>query len=203
MELTGRLVRKKMNDVILKRLAALREKMRKEGIDVYLVPTEDFHSSEYVGEYFKCRRFLTGFTGSAGTAVVTGDEARLWTDGRYFLQASQQLEGTSIELMKMGEKDVPSIEEYLKKTMKAGQTLGFDGRTVNAAWADELAEKLGSGITLRGDVDLVGEIWEDRPPMSAEPVWELEEKWAGKSRREKLSALRKSAARATFRQGRS
>ena len=183
-----------MNDLIVGRLALLRKRMQEEGIDAYMVPTEDFHSSEYVGEYFKCRKFLTGFTGSAGTAVVTMDEARLWTDGRYFLQASVQLEGTTIQLMKMGEKDVPAIEEYLKKTLKDGQTLGYDGRTVSASQARALADILGRGIALRGDVDLVGDIWDDRPPMSAQPVWELEIRWCGQSRQDKLAMVREKMA---------
>ena len=114
------------------RIEALRALMREEGIDAYLAPTSDFHGSEYVGEYFKCRQFLTGFSGTAGTAVITMDEAGLWTDGRYFLQAGEQLKGTGIDLYRMGDEGVPTITEFLAKNLSAGQCLGFDGRTVDS-----------------------------------------------------------------------
>jgi Xaa-Pro aminopeptidase len=110
------------------KLDALRCCMRGEGIDAWLVPTDDFHGSEYVGDYFQCRAWLTGFTGSAGTALVTMDGAYLWTDGRYFLQAGQELAGSGIELMKIGEEGVPTIEEFLEKHLAAGNVLGYYGR---------------------------------------------------------------------------
>ena len=88
--------------MIKERLSQLRRLMEERGMDAYLVPTADFHESEYVGEYFKCRKFLTGFTGSAGTLVVTKDEALLWVDGRYFVQAEEQLKGSTVQMMKMG-----------------------------------------------------------------------------------------------------
>ena len=119
-------------NVIQERLGRLRELMAENGMDAYLVVTADFHESEYVGEFFKCRKFLTGFTGSAGTAVVTMDEACLWTDGRYFVQAAAQLAGSGIRLMKMREEGVPTVQEYLVEKMPTGGCLGFDGRTVNA-----------------------------------------------------------------------
>ena len=111
-------------------LELLREKMRETGVDACLIPTSDFHGSEYVGDYFKCREYISGFTGSAGTLVVTLDEAGLWTDGRYFLQAAKQLEGSGIMLRKERQPGVPAIEEYLKQTLKKGETLGFDGRCI-------------------------------------------------------------------------
>ena len=114
-----------------KKIEALRRLMRKEGIDAYLVPTADFHESEYVGEYFKCRQFLTGFNGTAGTAVFTMNEAGLWTDGRYFVQAKRQLAGSFVTLYQMGSPGVPAIEEFLKDRLPEGGCLGFDGRTVN------------------------------------------------------------------------
>ena len=98
---------------IKERLEALRRLMKKKNIDAYLVPTDDFHGSEYVGDYFKCRKYITGFTGSAGTAVVTMDMAGLWTDGRYFIQAADQLQGSTIELFKSGEPGVPTVHEFL------------------------------------------------------------------------------------------
>ncbi len=115
---------------IQERLKALREQMKEKKIDIYIVPTADFHQTEYVGEYFKARKYITNFSGSAGTAVITADEARLWTDGRYFIQAAEQIAGTTVELMKMGEPGVPTIKEYLADTLKAGGNIGFDGRAV-------------------------------------------------------------------------
>ena len=98
---------------IAEKIARLREKMAEKGMDVYVIPTADFHQSEYVGGHFKARAYMTGFTGSAGTAVITASEARLWTDGRYFIQAGKQLAGSPVELMKMGEPGVPTLNEYL------------------------------------------------------------------------------------------
>ena len=103
---------------VTERITALRKQMKEKGIDAYLVPTDDFHGSEYVGDYFKCRKYITGFTGSAGTAVIMQDMAGLWTDGRYFIQAAQQLEGTPVTLFKMGEPDVPTIHKFLEENLK-------------------------------------------------------------------------------------
>ncbi len=179
------------NPVIRERVAALREKMREKGVDAYLVLTDDFHASEYVDRYFKCRKWLSGFRGSAGTLVVTADEAGLWTDGRYFLAAAEQLEGTGIALRKMGEPGVPTIPEYLKAALKDGQCLGYDGRTVTDGYAQNLKKALdGKRIRYAETIDLVGEIWTDRPPFPAHPVWELDEAYAGQSRGDKLRAVR-------------
>ncbi len=115
---------------IPERISALRALMEERGYDVYMVPTDDFHQSEYVGEHFKVREYITGFTGSAGTAVFTKDEAGLWTDGRYFLQADQQLAGTGVKLYKMGEPGVPTVEEFIASALPEGGTLGVDGRVV-------------------------------------------------------------------------
>lgn len=172
------------------RLAALRTQMKENGIDIYMIPTDDFHASEYVGDYFKCRKYITGFTGSAGTAVVTQDMAGLWTDGRYFIQAEKQLEGSTVTLFKMGEPDVPTIHEFLEQKIQKGQRLGFDGRTVSAKEAESLKELLDKkGAVLSCEKDLVGEIWADRPSLSCETVKELDVKWAGKSRADKCSEI--------------
>ncbi|MCD7766808.1 MAG: aminopeptidase P family N-terminal domain-containing protein, partial [Lachnospiraceae bacterium] len=128
--------------MIQDRITALRARMEEEKVDAYLVPTDDFHASEYVGDYFKCRKYITGFTGSAGTAVITKDQAGLWTDGRYFIQAAKQLKGSGVTLYKMGEPDVPTVHEFLERTLKEGQCLGYDGRTVSTREASELAEIL-------------------------------------------------------------
>jgi len=166
--------------------------MQEKHIDIYIVPTADFHQSEYVGEHFKARAYITGFTGSAGTAVITLHDAKLWTDGRYFLQAAKQLEGTGVTLMKMFEPGVPTIEEYLEAELKSGQTLSFDGRVVSVGEGDEyasIAKKNGAKIDYQED--LIDAIWTDRPPLSEEPVWFLEEKYSGESTESKLSRIRK------------
>ena len=174
------------------RLKALREEMSKRDIAIYIVPTADFHESEYVGEYFTARKYITGFTGSAGVAVITQTEAGLWTDARYFIQAAAQLEGSTVTLYRMNEEGVPTVDEYIEKTLKEGQTLGFDGRVVNSAWGKKLedivAEKNGK---LSVDEDLVDIIWTDRPELSAQPVRTLDVKYTGKGTVNKLADIRK------------
>ena len=141
------------------KLEQLRSLMAERHMDAYLIPTADFHESEYVGEHFKCRKFLTGFTGSAGIAVVTPDEAGLWTDGRYFVQAASQLEGSGFTLRRMGQEGVPTIEEYLEQTMPEHGVLGFDGRVVNSQMGRELGEVLESkAVAFSYEEDLVGMI---------------------------------------------
>ena len=182
-----------MNKTVPQRLAALREKMKEAGVDAYLVPTDDFHSSEYVGEFFTCRKYITGFTGSAGTALIMQDMAGLWTDGRYFLQAEDQLAGSGVTLFKMREEGVPTIEAFLTEKMKEGMILGFDGRTVTSASCNRYRKLLGRNHAgLRNDLDLVGEIWEGRPELSKEPVWLLDVKYAGESALSKIGRVREA-----------
>jgi len=165
--------------------------MKKRDIAVYVVPTADYHESEYVGAYFKAREFITGFTGSAGTAVITMTEAGLWTDGRYFVQAAKQLEETGITLYRMGEEGVPTVNAYIEQKLGEGECLGFDGRVVNGCWGAELCgiadRKHGS---VQAEEDLIDFIWEDRPLLSREPVWILDEKYSGRSTADKLAAVR-------------
>lgn len=176
---------------IKQKLNALRILMKEKKIDAYLVPTDDFHGSEYVGDYFKCRKYITGFTGSAGTAIITQDMAGLWTDGRYFIQAADQLRDTTIELFKSGEPGVPTVHQFLNDKLQEGMCLGFDGRTVSAREAEELQELLQEKhITFSVNDDLIGEIWEDRPVLSCEPVMELDIRWTGKSRADKIAEIR-------------
>ncbi len=176
---------------IKQKLNALRILMKEKKIDAYLVPTDDFHGSEYVGDYFKCRKYITGFTGSAGTAIITQDMAGLWTDGRYFIQAADQLRDTTIELFKSGEPGVPTVHQFLNDKLEEGMCLGFDGRTVSAREAEELQELLQEKhITFSVNDDLIGEIWEDRPVLSCEPVMELDIRWTGKSRADKIAEIR-------------
>ena len=176
---------------IKEKLTALRILMKEKKIDAYLVPTDDFHGSEYVGDYFKCRKYITGFTGSAGTAIITQDMAGLWTDGRYFIQAADQLRDTTIELFRSGEPGVPTVHQFLNDKLEEGMCLGFDGRTVSAREAEELQELLQEKhITFSVNDDLIGEIWEDRPALSCEPVMELDIRWTGKSRADKIAEIR-------------
>lgn len=176
---------------IVERLAKLREEMAQKGIDFYIVPTADFHQTEYVGEHFKARTFITGFTGSAGTAIITTTEARLWVDGRYFIQAAAQLEGSTVELMKMGEPGVPKILEYLEQEFPEGGTLGFDGRVVSMK-AGQDYEKIVNAKNgkIIYEYDLIDLIWEDRPALSTEPVFGLDVKYAGETVASKLARIR-------------
>ena len=179
--------------MIQERLQALRREMAERNIDIYVVPTSDFHESEYVGEHFKARKFITGFTGSAGTAVITMTEAGLWTDGRYFVQAEKQLSGSTVTLYRMGEEGVPKVDEFIEDKLSEGGCIGFDGRVVNGSWGGKLAavaeRKHGS---LAVNEDLVDRIWEDRPPLSKEPLFLLEERYSGKGTAQKLQELREA-----------
>lgn len=179
-----------MNQTNIK-IGQLRDRMKELGIDAYLIPTADFHESEYVGEFFKCRHFLTGFNGTAGTAVITMDKAGLWTDGRYFVQAEEQLSGSEIKLYRMGEPEFPTLDEFLEEELPVDGCLGFDGRVVNSELGYGLQNLLQEkNVTINCSKDLVGEIWTSRPAMSCEPIWSLDVKYAGKSTVEKLSDLR-------------
>ncbi|KAB1439513.1 aminopeptidase P family protein [Candidatus Galacturonibacter soehngenii] len=173
------------------RIEALRVMMNNNNIDIYLVPTADFHQSEYVGEYFKCRNYLSGFTGSAGTLVVTSKEAGLWTDGRYFIQAEGELKESIIDLYRMGEENVPTVSEFIQEHLKEGQTLGFDGRVVSFERGEEL-EKIvkEKKANLVFEQDLVHLIWEDRPQLSKEKAFLIEEKFSGMSTKKKLELVR-------------
>lgn len=173
------------------RIETLREAMRAEHIDFYLIPTADDHASEYVSDYYKVRNYYAGFTGSAGTLLIGMDMAGLWTDGRYFIQAENQLAGSKIRLFRMGNADEPALFEYLRENLPTGGTLAFDGQVVNLAqgqaYADMLASKQGRVLW---DHDLAGSLWRERPSRSSEPVYILDEKYTGKSRRQKLEQLR-------------
>ncbi len=177
--------------MIQERLQLLREAMKAADIDCYLIPTSDYHDSEYVSGFFMVRKFFSGFTGSAGTLVVTHKEAVLFTDGRYFIQAEEELSGTTIRLMKTGEPDVPSVKEYLDSSLSCGQNLGFDGRVVRADEAEDYEEiiqkKQGK---LLWDQDLAEGIWKDRPPLPFHPVWKLEESFSGMDTARKLQRVR-------------
>ena len=210
-----------MSNIYAERLERLRAAMRREGVDALIVPTADYHGSEYVAPCFRLRAHYSGFTGSAGTLLVfAGREARrggngafpasaksegesadadfgcadalLWTDGRYYIQAERELEGSGITLMRSGEPGVPSMNEYLASNLPTGAVLAFDGRCVAAGEGQELQRALSRrGVMIRADLDPAGECWEDRPPLPSHPVWILDaQQYAGETVESKLTRLR-------------
>ena len=187
-----------------KELIDLRSVMAAEGVDIYLVPTGDYHGSEYIHDYFKAREYVSGFTGSAGTLIVTQSEARLWADSRYYLQAAEELSGTGIDLMKDGEEGVPTIKAYLEESLsklasaagsgsdgKSGPVVAFDGKVVSCTAGREY-EKLAEAVNGKviSDVDLVDRIWDSRPALTGNEIWELSLTAAGLSFEEKLLQVR-------------
>ncbi|MBQ5821124.1 MAG: aminopeptidase P family N-terminal domain-containing protein, partial [Clostridia bacterium] len=176
--------------VFKERVELLRAKMKKYGMDAYVIPTSDSHQSEYVSDYFKFRGYISGFTGSAGTVVVFKDEAGLWTDGRYYIQAEKQLEGSGIDLFRAADDGVPSYEEYIAKKIPNG-VIGFDGKVVGLQEGKSIAAKA-PNATIKFDVDLSKEVWEGRPALSAEPVSRLVVELAGESAQDKIARMREA-----------
>ena len=175
----------------MERVAQVKEVLKKEQIDFYIVPTADFHNSEYVNEYFKVREFISGFTGSNGTLVISQEEVGLWTDGRYFVQAEKELAGSGIVLYRMAEEGVPTIEQYLEQHVSENQTIGFDGRVVDASFGKRLEEKLSDkNVTFAYRQDLVDALWTDRPAMPASKIWVVPEELNGQTANEKLTRVR-------------
>ena len=180
-----------MSEVIRKRLDRFRKIMGKYAIDAWIAPTNDFHGSEYIGEHFKVRKYLTGFTGSVGTVVVTQTGAWLWVDGRYFVQAENQLAGTEIHLFKSGQPGVPTMEEFLTQKLKPGETVGFDGRVISAAEGKKIRFALEENkIHISSSRDIVDEAWENRPQMERTQAWFLTMDEAGESSTDKLGRIR-------------
>lgn len=176
---------------ITERIAKLKELMKERGIDYYIIPSADYHQSEYVGDYFKGREWISGFTGSAGTVVVTQNEVGLWTDGRYFIQAEKQLQGSGITLFKMGEEGVPTFIQYIVNNIQSGETLGFDGKVLATNTVLDFEAKFkDKKVNFNFEFDLVGEIWRDRPSLPASQVFVLEEKFTGESVEKKLTRVR-------------
>ncbi|MDE6584605.1 MAG: aminopeptidase P family N-terminal domain-containing protein, partial [Anaeroplasmataceae bacterium] len=158
-------------------------------IDAYLIPTADEHNSEYLSEYYKARAFLSGFTGSAGILLITQKKAFLWTDGRYHIQASKQLEGRPITLMKQGLSGVPTVEEFLRNFLKENDVLAFNGRIITTSFALKLINKL-DGVKVDSSLDLIPAVWEDRPNLPFSFLYKLEEFYSGKTFQEKLKDIR-------------
>ncbi len=178
---------------VKEKLAKLREEMSAAGIDLYLIPTADFHESEYAGEHFSVRKYMSGFTGSAGTLLVGKEKAALWTDGRYFIQAEKELEESTIELMRMGTENVPEIGKYIEDNIPENGVLGFDGRVINSALGNKLEKAIAEkNATIKYDKDLVDTFWTDRPALSVKPAFFLEEKYSGRSVSDKLAFVRKT-----------
>lgn len=177
------------------RLAKLRDLMKKEGVDVYYIPTTDFHQSEYLPDYFKTRCFMSGFIGSAGTLVVTLKEAGLWTDGRYFTQADKQLKGSTITLYKMGQPKVPTVTQFIGDKCPVNGVLGFDGKVVSASVKEQLAKLIApKKAKIKEEKDLVDVIWEDRPSLPQEASFLLSEKYTGVKTEDKIKRVQQAMA---------
>ena len=181
-----------MKTNIPERIAALREAMKQHKIDAYIIPTSDPHMSEYPADCWKYREWISGFTGSAGTVIITADKAGLWTDSRYFLQASTQLEGTGIELFKMMLPETPTISEFLTHELKEGQTVGLNGETYSLADARSLEKALAEKeIKLNTNASLIDPIWKERPAIPEAPMFEMPIELSGKSTEDKLIDINK------------
>ena len=171
----------------MEQLEKFQNQMKIYNMDAFIIPTGDFHNSEYVSNYFKGREYLSGFTGSAGTLLVTQENAYLWTDGRYFIQAANEIEGNNVKLMKMGEDQ--SLEEFLVDFMKDKQTIAFDGRVLPTSDVLSLKNKLPNAKFV-SDIDLVGQVWKERPKLPYSLIYKLDKMFAGMTYLEKLEKIR-------------
>lgn len=180
-----------MSNIINERISSLRKVMKEKAIDMYFIPTSDYHDSEYVNAFFRGRAWLSGFTGSAGLMVVTQDKAVVWSDGRYFIQAEKQLSNTCIDFYRMGEKDYPSTFEFIRDEIKENDVLGFDGKVVSTIFGENLERALTKKhAKIKYDEDLLSSIWHDRPALPTDEIYELELKYAGKSLADKVYDVR-------------
>lgn len=187
-----------MKEMIENRIERLRELMEREKIDAFIIPSSDAHNGEYIADHWKSREWISGFTGSAGTAVVTMKSAALWTDSRYFLQAEEQLDGTEYQLMRLRMEGTPSITEWLGAELaeKNGATVAIDGSTstYNMVQAMTMALRKQGGITLRTNLDPMSRIWTDRPALPQKPIRKHPMEWAGTTAADKLTAIRRRLA---------
>lgn len=176
---------------VKERIASLRETLKLMGLKAFIVPSTDPHMSEYVASHWEARQWISGFTGSAGTIVVTEKEAGLWTDSRYFLQASEQLQGTGIDLYKEKLPETPSIAEFLKSRLSKGDVVGIDGQVFSLSTAKAMRKELGEkDIELRSVADPFKSIWKDRPPIPQNPIFILPIQYAGEGCQEKVVRIR-------------
>lgn len=182
-----------MNSTINNRIAALRAHIAQEQIQAFIIPSTDPHLSEYVAPHWQSREWISGFTGSAGTVVVTAKDAGLWTDSRYFLQAARQLEGTCITLYKEMLPETPNIPEFLSAHLQEGDCVGIDGKMFSAEEVEHLQKELKkSGIRIKSIADPIQLLWTDRPAMPLAPAFVYDTKYAGMSFTEKLPAVRQA-----------
>ena len=173
------------------KLQALRALMRRHELDAYVIPSSDAHQSEYVASHWKAREWISGFTGSSGTVVVTASHAGLWTDSRYFLQAAEELKDSRISLHKLGIPHTAEHLDWMLEQLPHGSRIGFDGRQFSAGQVRQMARQLAAKeVVLETSLDLVGEIWNDRPPLPSWPVFDHDIRYAGESREQKLQRVR-------------
>lgn len=178
--------------MINERINKLRELMKKENLSAYIVPSFDAHKSEYVAQYWKSREFISGFTGSAGTAVILENKSGLWVDGRYFIQAEKQIKNTEIELFKMGQPGVPSFAEWINDNLSQNSNIGIDGKTFSVKEIRDFKNTFEKkNIQIKFEMDLIGELWDSRPKIPDSPVIDHDIKFCGKSRKEKKEELLK------------
>ncbi|MFR1708501.1 MAG: aminopeptidase P family protein [Clostridium sp.] len=169
----------------------LRTAMRENKLSAYIIPSFDSHQSEYVAEYFKARAWISGFTGSAGTMVITLNRAILWTDGRYYIQAEKQLAGSGIELFKMGQPKTPTYIEFLKEELNSGDVVGFDGNVMPISIFKTMQDTFSrKNININSNYDLISPLWSNRPSMPNTKVFLHDVKFAGRSAKEKLEIIR-------------
>lgn len=174
----------------------LQDYMIKQNLDAYIIPTSDFHNSEYVSDYFKARAYFSGFTGSAGTLVILRKNAYLWTDGRYYLQAAKQIEGRPIILMKQGQPNVPTISEFLNKNLKENNKIGLDGRVVTANFVLDLKKNITIPVEILSSIDIISPVWTDRPKLPFSVLYKLDPFFSGKSFTEKIKDVRQAMKKA-------
>ncbi len=177
---------------ITDKLFSIRGQMAMMGLDAFIIPSTDPHMSEYLADHWKFREWVSGFTGSAGTVVILADKAGLWTDSRYFIQAEKELKDSGIDLFKMGLPGVPDYRQWLVDELQPGSVVGIEGQTISVDEAGKLAKTLkANDLRLDTKIQLQNIVWEGRPPMPEEEVFELDLKYAGVSRVKKIEAVRR------------
>ncbi len=174
------------------KIVCIRQLMRENDVSAVIIPSNDPHQSEYLAEYWQVRKWLTGFSGSAGTAVITMEHAILWTDFRYYIQAEEQISGSLFELFKIGVPDVPAFDKWLADTLKPGDTIGIDGNVFSMADVKKLEARFESkGLCLNSGIDSINGFWKNRPSLPNSPAFSFPEKYAGQSRGDKILEIRR------------